>query len=239
MKKTAYVKIMEGCSNFCSYCIVPYVRGPERSRHAEEILEEVRQLIDRGVERITLLGQNVNSYGKGLRDRISFPELLKEIDKIAQGRVEIDFVTSHPKDASVEMFKAMAESRYISKKLHLPLQSGSNKILKMMNRNYTIEKYKSLVKEFRRMVNGASLTTDIIVGFPKETKKDFEDTLKAVKEIEFDAAYIFKYSPRPFTKANEFDDDVPEYEKKRRHAVLLKEQKEISKKLSTLTVGKV
>lgn len=226
--KTAYLKIMEGCSNFCSYCIVPYVRGLERSRPSKEILDEARLLLDKGVARITLLGQNVNSYGRGLREKINFPALLSRVDELVGGRAEIDFVTSHPKDASLEMFRVMAESKSISKKLHLPLQSGSNRILKKMNRNYTIEKYKRLVKDFRRMVRHSSLMTDLIVGFPGETEKDFEKTLKAVKDIQFDAAYIFKYSPRPFTKAIKFEDDVPMEEKERRHALLLEEQKEIS-----------
>jgi tRNA-2-methylthio-N6-dimethylallyladenosine synthase len=229
--RTSYVKIMEGCDNFCSYCVVPYVRGRERSRSSKEILEEIRQLIDRGVKEITLLGQNVNSYGKGLKEKIDFVELLKKIDTIAKG-IKINFVTSHPKDVSMGLFKAMAQCDSVSKALHLPLQSGSNKILKKMNRGYSIDKYKKLIDEFRKIVKGSSLTTDLIVGFPGEAKKDFEDTLKAVKEIRFDAAYIFKYSPRPFTKASKFEDDVTKEEKERRHALLLKIQKDISMKKS-------
>ncbi len=234
--KNAYVKIMEGCSNFCSYCIVPYVRGRERSRPSKEILDEIRQLLDKGVEKITLLGQNVNSYGKGLREKINFPVFLRKIDKIVAGKTGVDFVTSHPKDASLELFKAMAGLGSFSKQLHLPLQSGSDKILKRMNRGYTVEKYKKLVKDFRRIVKGGIVVSDFIVGFPGETKKDFNDTLKAVKEIRFGAAYIFKYSPRPFTKASRFKDDVSREEKERRHALLLNIQKEISssKKLSTM-----
>ncbi|MFC1624627.1 tRNA (N6-isopentenyl adenosine(37)-C2)-methylthiotransferase MiaB, partial [Candidatus Omnitrophota bacterium] len=228
--KTMYVKIMEGCSNFCSYCIVPYVRGMERSRSSKEIIKEVTQLIDKGVERITLLGQNVNSYGKGLKEGIDFPELLKKIDKIVAGGIEIDFVTSHPKDAGLDLFRAMAGLGSVSRKLHLPLQSGSNKILRKMDRGYTIEKYKKLVRDFRKLVKNSNLTTDLIVGFPGETEEDFEDTLKAVKNIKFDGAYIFKYSPRPFTKASEFKDDVPKSEKEKRHALLLETQKEISLK---------
>jgi len=230
VEKAAYVKIMEGCDNFCSYCIVPYVRGRERSRSSKEILEEIKNLIDKGVKDITLLGQNVNSYGSGLKENITFPGLLRKIDKIAGGKTEITFVTSHPKDAKIELFKAMAGFKSLSKQLHLPLQSGSNKILKRMNRGYTIEKYKKLVKDFRRMVKDGIIMSDFIVGFPGETRKDFEETLKAVKEIQFDAAYIFKYSSRPFTKAGKLKDDVPKEEKERRHHVLLETQKEISRK---------
>jgi len=228
--KHAYVKIMEGCSNYCSYCIVPYVRGEERSRPSKEILDEIEHLIDKGAMKITLLGQNVNSYGRNLKERIIFPELLRQIDKLVKGRAEVSFVTSHPKDAVLALFRAMADSKSISKRLHLPLQSGSNKILRKMNRGYTIEEYKKLVKEFRRLVKDSGLITDLMVGFPGEKEKDFENTLNAVKEIEFDAAYIFKYSPRPFTKAGEFKDDVSREEKERRHALLLEIQKGISVK---------
>ena len=235
--ETGYVKIMEGCDNFCSYCIVPYVRGRERSRPSKDILEEVKNLIDKGAKDITLLGQNVNSYGRGLKEHINFPELLKKIDKSTKpaesnqvriGRLEVDFVTSHPKDAGRDLFKAMAGLESLSKQLHLPLQSGSNKILKRMNRGYSVEKYKKLVKDFRRIVKKGTIVSDFIVGFPGETKKDFNDTLKAVKEIQFDTAYIFKYSPRPFTKASKLKDDVPTKEKERRHRILLETQREIS-----------
>jgi len=240
--ETGYVKIMEGCDNFCSYCIVPYVRGRERSRPSEEILSEIKQLVDKEVKKITLLGQNVNSYGKGLKEDISFPELLRKIDMIANsataksnqvrsGRLEIDFMTSHPKDASVGLFEAIAGLKSLSKQLHLPLQSGSNKILKRMNRGYTLEKYSKLVKDFRRIVKKGTITSDFIVGFPGETKKDFNDTLNTVKEIRFSGAYIFKYSPRPFTKASKLKDDVPTKEKERRHGLLLETQREISKRL--------
>jgi len=237
-----YVKIMEGCDNFCSYCIVPYVRGRERSRPSREILEEIKSLIAKGAKNITLLGQNVNSYGKGLKEKNNFIELLRKIDKIipsplpsplwgegrVRGEIKINFLTSHPKDASQELFKAMRDLKSISKVMHLPIQSGSDKILKKMNRKYTVKKYKKLVKDFRKTVEGGTITTDIIVGFPGETLKDFNDTLKIVREIEFDAAYIFKYSPRPFTKASKFKDDVPLKEKERRHRLLLEIQKKIS-----------
>jgi len=226
--KNAYVKIMEGCNNFCSYCIVPYVRGAARSRSSREILDEIKDLIDKGVKKITLLGQNVNSYGRGLRGKITFSVLLKKIDGIVAGSAEIDFVTSHPKDAGIDLFRAMAGFGSLSKQLHLPLQSGSNKVLRRMNRGYTVERYKRLIRDFRRIVKNGRIVSDFIVGFPGERDVDFNDTLKAVKEIQFDAAYIFKYSPRPFTKASRFKDDVPGQEKERRHRVLLEAQKRIS-----------
>jgi tRNA-2-methylthio-N6-dimethylallyladenosine synthase len=248
-EKRAYVKIMEGCDNYCSYCIVPYVRGPERSRLSKEILKEIKALISQGVEEITLLGQNVNSYGRGLKEKINFVGLLRKIDKMIKRdcfvptplvlglamtpwgkNVIVNFITSHPKDAGIDLFNVMVELKPLSKNLHLPMQSGSNKILKKMNRGYTIEHYKKLIEDFRKIVKGAGLTTDIIAGFPGESEKDFQDTVKAVKEIQFDAAYIFKYSPRPFTKAAKFKDDVPKEEKERRHQVLLELQKEISRK---------
>jgi len=226
----ARVKIMEGCGNFCSYCIVPYVRGQERSRPLKEILDEVQLLVNKGVKDIMLLGQNVNSFGLGLKEKIDFPTLLRKIEGIVNKKAKITFITSHPKDASTELFKTIAECESVLKKLHLPLQSGSNKILKRMNRNYTVEKYKKLVKEYRSIVKDSKIMTDLIVGFPGETKKDFEDTLKAVKEIKFDAAYIFKYSPRPYTAASKMKDDVPLEEKERRHAMLLEIQRKISLK---------
>ncbi len=234
--KTSYIKIMEGCSNFCSYCIVPYVRGQERSRPSSEILDEVSGLVDKGVGRITLLGKNVNSYGRGLREKVVFPGLLRKIDNSVKGKAQIDFVTSHPKDADTDLFRAMADSKSILRQLHLPLQSGSNKVLKRMNRGYTVERYKRLAKEFRAVVKGSTLTTDLMVGFPGEKEKDFKDTLNAVKEIRFDAAYIFKYSPRPFAAASKFKDDVPEEKKERRHALLLETQKKISSRNKILKI---
>jgi len=235
--KNAYVKIMEGCNNFCSYCIVPYVRGPERSRPLDEILDEIDCLIDNGVKQITLLGQNVNSYGKDLKKGTDFVGLLESVDRLIQRRsqqkksdiIKVDFITSHPKDAGINLFKAMADLKSISKKLHLPMQSGSNRILKRMDRGYTIERYTKLVGEFRRIVKDAILTTDIIVGFPGEREEDFEKTMEVLKDIRFDAAYIFKYSPRPFTKASlRYKDDVSKEEKERRHRLLLDMQKKIS-----------
>jgi tRNA-2-methylthio-N6-dimethylallyladenosine synthase len=225
----AYVKIMEGCDNFCSYCIVPYVRGRERSRPSKDILDEIKKLIDRGAKEITLLGQNVNSYGKGLKEKINFVALLAKIDKLIswKGDIKINFLTSHPKDASPELFKAIKDLKSVSKSLHLPIQSGSDKILKRMNRKYTVVRYKKLVGDYRKIVKGGNVSSDIIVGFPGETEKDFNDTLNIVKELQFDAAYIFKYSPRPITKAAKFKDDVSLEEKERRHGLLLGLQRDI------------
>jgi len=239
----AYVKIMEGCDNFCSYCIVPYVRGRERSRPSKEILDEIRKLISSGAKEITLLGQNVNSYGKALKEKIDFVSLLKKIDNLTSPHpwgatpgvppqgcgsgIKISFFTSHPKDASLELFRAMRDLKSIVNILHLPIQSGSDKILKRMNRKYTVAKYKKLALDYRKIVKGGNLSGDIIVGFPGETKKDFNDTFNIVKELQFDAAYIFKYSPRPLTKAVGFKDDVTLEEKERRHALLLELQRGI------------
>jgi tRNA-2-methylthio-N6-dimethylallyladenosine synthase len=240
---SAYVKIMEGCDNFCSYCIVPYVRGRERSRPSKEILDEIRKLIDKGVKEITLLGQNVNSYGKGLKEKVNFVSLLTKIDKLTSPHprgatpgvaplgcgsgIKVGFFTSHPKDASLELFKAMRDLKSIVNILHLPIQSGSDKILKRMNRKYTVAKYKKLVSDYRKIVKGGNVSSDIIVGFPGETEKDFRDTFNIVKELRFDAAYIFKYSPRPNTKAAEFKDDVSLEEKEKRHSLILGLQRDI------------
>ncbi len=212
----AFVIIMEGCNNFCTYCIVPYVRGRERSRPSKDILKEIKILIDQGKKSFTLLGQNVNSYAGDM----SFIELLDKASNI-DGVQELSFVTSHPKDASLELFDLMAKKENIKKYLHLPFQSGSNRILKLMNRGYTIERYKELVLAYKEKVRSGYLSTDVIVGFPSETEEDFEQTKQVLEEIDFDCAYIFKYSPRPYSKAYEMKDDVPIREKERRHKVLL------------------
>ncbi|UCD55734.1 MAG: tRNA (N6-isopentenyl adenosine(37)-C2)-methylthiotransferase MiaB [Candidatus Omnitrophota bacterium] len=221
--KRAYVSIMRGCDNFCSYCIVPYVRGRERSRKIEYILNEIKGLGKRGIKDITLLGQNVNSY------RPDFVNLLGEINKI-QGVEKINFLTSHPKDANIELFKAIQDSDKIIKHLHLPLQSGSDRILKLMNRGYTREKYLNLIGEARNIIQGLHLTTDIIVGFPTETEEDFNDTLNLMKDTKFGMAYIFKYSPRTGTEAAKLADDVPADVKGKRHKILLDLQREIHKR---------
>ena len=222
-KSHCNVIIAEGCDNFCSYCIVPYVRGRERSRAVKDIVTEIKGLVAKGVPEITLLGQNVNSYQA---EGISFMDLLTAVNEI-KGLKQFDFVTSHPKDASLEMFKAMARLDKCKKFLHLPVQSGSNRILELMNRGYTREHYLDLVNKAREIVPGLDLTTDVMVGFPGETDADFEDTLNLFKEIKFDAAYIFKYSPRPNTKAAQLKDKVALEVIKKRHQVLLSLQKNL------------
>lgn len=218
----ASVSIGEGCNNYCSYCIVPYVRGKERSRDAADIVKEVKALASRGFKEIMLLGQNVNSYEYG------FVQLLEKLNSI-DGIAKIRFMTSHPKDASIELFEAMRDLKKIDKRLHLPVQSGSNRILKLMNRGYTKERYRKLIKMYRSLVPQGEITTDIIVGFPGETEKDFKDTVSLIKSTRFDGAYIFKYSPRPPAKSCKLKDSVPPEEKQRRLAIILDMQKAMSR----------
>ncbi len=225
----AYVVISEGCSNYCSYCVVPNVRGPLHHRRFQDILKEIEQAIDKGITKITLLGQNVNAYRspslpEGGQD---FVAVLRGVNSI-KGLKEFSFITSHPKNTSLEVFEAMADLEKLKKYLHLPVQSGSDKILKLMNRGYTGKQYLELVAAYRRTVKGGELTTDIIVGFPTETEEDFQDTYRLVEEVGFNAAYIFKYSPRPDTEALRLPDDVAKEEKERRHKLVLDLQKKIS-----------
>lgn len=226
-KFKASVPIMFGCNNFCTYCIVPYVRGRERSRNAQEIIDEVKQLVNEGYKEIMLLGQNVNSYGKDLKDGISFPELLRSLNDI-EGDFIIRFMSSHPKDATKELLDAVIECEKVAKHLHLPVQSGSNSVLRAMNRNYTVEKYLETVNYLRAYDSNFSLTTDIIVGFPNETDDEFEDTLKLIKLVEYDNIYSFIYSKRSGTKASEIEDMTPEKTKSLRMQRLLELQREIS-----------
>lgn len=207
-KIVANVTIMKGCNNFCSYCIVPYVRGREVSRPSAEIVNEIKSLIDKGVKEVCLLGQNVNSYGKNLSEDIDFPKLLSIVNKI-DGLERIRFVTSHPKDFSLEMINAMAENEKVCRYLHLPLQSGSNSILKAMNRRYTYEDYKAKIEQARKIMPDIEFSSDFIVGFSNETDEDFNATLKAVEEIGYDRIFAFNYSPRPGTKAFDIEDNVP------------------------------
>ena len=214
------VNIMFGCNNFCSYCIVPYVRGRERSRDPEAIISEIRQLVADGVVEVMLLGQNVNSYGKNLEHPITFAQLLERIEQI-EGLERIRFMTSHPKDLSDELIEVMGKSKKICKHLHLPVQSGSSKILKKMNRHYTKEQYLELVEKIRRSVPDVSLTTDIIVGFPGETEEDFQETLDVVAKCGYDTAFTFLYSKRSDTPAAAMENQVPQDVAKERFNRLL------------------
>ncbi len=215
------VNIMFGCNNFCSYCIVPYVRGRERSRKPEDILKEIEKLAADGVTEVMLLGQNVNSYGKNLEEPMTFAGLLREVEKI-DGIRRIRFMTSHPKDLSDELIQVMKESEKICRHLHLPLQSGSSRILKAMNRKYTKEQYLALAEKIRREIPDISLTTDIIVGFPGETDEDFAETLDVVQKVHYDNAYTFIYSKRTGTPAAAMENQVPEADNKVRFDKLLK-----------------
>ena len=209
------VNIMYGCNNFCSYCIVPYVRGRERSREPEDIISEIKGLVADGVVEVMLLGQNVNSYGKTLGNPVTFANLLRQVNEI-EGLKRIRFMTSHPKDLSDELIEAMAECDKVCTHLHLPLQSGSTEILKKMNRKYTKESYLSLVERIREKNPKLSLTTDIIVGFPGETEEDFEDTLDVVRKVKFEQVYMFIYSRRVGTPGDKMPNQVPEEIKHKR-----------------------
>ncbi len=230
------VNIMFGCNNFCSYCIVPYVRGRERSREPEEIIKEIRGLVQDGVTEIMLLGQNVNSYGKGLPQEITFAELLRKVNEI-EGLERIRFMTSHPKDLSDDLIQAMADCEKVCSHLHLPLQSGSSRILKKMNRHYTKEDYLLLVKKIREKLPEIALTTDIIVGFPGETEEDFEETLDVVSKVRYDSAYTFIYSKRSGTPAASMENQVPEDVVKERFAKLLKVVQTISAERTNEKLG--
>ena len=204
----ADVPIMYGCDNYCTYCVVPYVRGRERSRTPEAVLGEIHSLVTDGVKEIMLLGQNVNSYGKGLNCSTNFSELLRQIDAI-DGEFRVTYMTSHPKDLSRELIDIIADSNKISHRLHLPVQSGSNSILKAMNRKYTIEQYLEIIEYARKKIPSISITTDIIVGFPGETREEFDETLELIRRARFDLAYTFIYSKRAGTVAAEFEDLLP------------------------------
>lgn len=230
------VNIMFGCNNFCSYCIVPYVRGRERSRKPEDIVNEIQKLVNDGVSEIMLLGQNVNSYGKNLEEEITFAELLRRVEKI-EGLKRIRFMTSHPKDLSDDLIEVMKNSKKICRQLHLPLQSGSSRILKIMNRHYDKEKYINLAEKIRREIPDISLSTDIIVGFPGETEEDFKDTLDVVNRIRFDSAYTFIYSKRTGTPAAKMDDQIPKDVIKDRFDRLLATVHEISNEQTLKHVG--
>lgn len=232
------VNIMFGCNNFCSYCIVPYVRGRERSRNPKDIIREIEKLVEDGVKEVMLLGQNVNSYGKNLEEPITFAQLLKEIEKI-EGVERIRFMTSHPKDLSDELIEVMKDSKKICRHLHLPLQSGSSRILKIMNRHYDKERYLTLVEKIKTAMPDISLTTDIIVGFPGETEEDFLETMDVVKKVRFDSAFTFIYSKRTGTPAAVMEDQIPEDVIKDRFDRLLEEVQTIGREMSSRDTGTV
>lgn len=232
------VNIMFGCNNFCSYCIVPYVRGRERSREPEAIVKEIEALVADGVTEVMLLGQNVNSYGKTLKDPVTFAQLLEKVEQI-EGLKRIRFMTSHPKDLSDDLILAMKECDKVCKHMHLPLQSGSSRILKIMNRHYDKEQYLTIVKKLREAIPDIALTTDIIVGFPGETEEDFQETLEVVKQVEYDSAFTFIYSKRTGTPAAAMEDQCDPEEVKRHFDLLLKEVQQISAKKAMALEGKV
>jgi len=234
----AWVSVMYGCNNFCSYCIVPYVRGRERSRCPDEILKEVRALVDDGYKDITLLGQNVNSYGKDLGINYDFADLVKDISAI-DGDFKLRFMTSHPKDATFKLIDTLASSSVSARHFHLPLQSGSDRILKIMNRHYDTEKYLETVDYMRSKIPDITLTTDIIVGFPGETDEDFENTLDILRKVKFDMIFSFIYSPRKGTPAAEMENQVSADVKSRRFEKLLEVQKTISEEINKKFDGQV
>lgn len=233
----AWVSVMYGCNNFCTYCIVPYVRGRERSRDSEKVLDEIRSLILEGVTEVTLLGQNVNAYGKDLNEDMDFADLLRKVNDLP-GLRRIRFMTSHPKDMSDRLIAAMAECDKVMPQLHLPFQAGSNGILKAMNRRYTREQYLELVGRVREKMPEIALSTDVIVGFPNESASNFEDTLKVLEMVRFDSVFSFIYSKRKGTPAAEIDDLVTEAEKHERFDRLLEVQNRISREINETYEGK-
>jgi tRNA-2-methylthio-N6-dimethylallyladenosine synthase len=238
---SAHIPIMTGCNNFCTYCVVPYTRGRENSRPAEEIIEEVRNLVKQGYKEIWLLGQNVNSYNSKVKNRnlevVNFPKLLKMINDIP-GDFWIRFTSSHPKDFSDELINVMAKCKKVTEYLNLPVQSGDDEIIKKMNRPYTIKQYKETVRKIREKVPDITLSTDVIVGFPGETEKQFNNTAKLFKEIKYDMAYIAKYSPRPQTAAATLENNVLKKEKKERRKILTEILKKTALERNKRYVGK-
>ena len=232
-----WLPIMYGCDNFCSYCIVPYVRGRERSRSSKAVIAEAKDMIEKGYKDITLLGQNVNSYGKGLDENINFAKLLKEIDKIP-GDYRLRFMTSHPKDCSKELIDTIAEGTHISNHLHLPFQSGSDRILKLMNRKYDRAKYLEIVNYAKEKIKDVSLTSDIIVGFPGETYEEFSETVTLVEQANFTSMFTFIFSPREGTKAAAMPDPVSREEKGKWFRELLDAQEKVAAKRTASMVGK-
>lgn len=232
------INIMFGCNNFCSYCIVPYVRGRERSREPKDIIREVEKLVQDGVVEVMLLGQNVNSYGRNLEEPMTFAQLLREVEKI-EGLKRIRFMTSHPKDLSDELIQVMKDSKKICRHLHLPLQSGSTEILTRMNRRYTKEQYVELAGKIRREIPDIAITTDIIVGFPGETEADLEETLDVVRTVKYDNAFTFIYSKRTGTPAASMEDQVPEEQVKRNFDKLLKVVQDTAREQTAKYQGRI
>lgn len=237
-KGKAWVTIMYGCNNFCSYCIVPYVRGRERSRNPEDILKEIAQLAEDGCKEVTLLGQNVNSYGKDLEDSVDFADLVRRVNEI-DGIERIRFMTSHPKDISDKLIDTMRECRKVCNQLHLPVQAGSNPVLKAMNRKYTREEYLEKIDKVKAALPGIALSTDIIVGFPGETEEDFEQTLEMMRRVEYDQAFMFIYSIRQGTPAAKLENQVPDEQKSKRFQRLVDLQNEISRKINETYLNRI
>ncbi|MBR3768383.1 MAG: tRNA (N6-isopentenyl adenosine(37)-C2)-methylthiotransferase MiaB [Clostridia bacterium] len=232
-----WLPIMYGCNNFCSYCVVPYVRGRERSRAPEEVIKEAKELISLGAKEITLLGQNVNSYGKNSLSGVNFPKLLEMINELP-GNFKIRFMTSHPKDCTKELLDTMARCEKVARHLHLPFQSGNNRVLKEMNRGYSREKYLELIVYAKKVMPDISITSDIIVGFPGETYEEFKDTLSLIEEVRFTSLFTFIFSPREGTKAKNMPDPVPYSEKSKWFSELLKVQERIAAERCKGMVGK-
>jgi len=234
-KISAYVPIMTGCDHFCSYCVVPYTRGREVARPVKEIICEIKNLVKKGIKEIWLLGQNVNNYKDG---KVDFLSLLKKIEKI-KGNFWIRFISSHPMNFNEKLISFLSKSKKVPPYLNLPLQSGDNKILKLMNRNYTVKEYKMIVQKIREKIPDVAISTDIIVGFPTETKEEFQNTVNLFKEIKYDMAYISKYSPRKGTAAFYLKDDVPPEEKKQREKILSQLLKKIALEKNQNLIGKI
>ena len=235
-KVCAWVSVMRGCNSYCSYCVVPYLRGREKSRPPAEILREIEHLVERGVKEVCLLGQNIVAYGKGLDEKIDFTELLEKVDGLKE-TLRIRFLTSHPRDVGDKLFEKISRLERICENLHLPFQAGSDKILKLMNRGYTRDYYKKLIEKARSLMPEAGITSDIIVGFPGETDEDFEKTRELIEEIEFDDCFIYKYSPRPGTRASSMDRQVENEVKQERLEELLELQTNISARKNEKLMG--
>lgn len=237
-KIKAFVTIMYGCNNFCTYCIVPYVRGRERSRNPDKIEEEIKYLVNNGYREITLLGQNVNSYGKDLNPKVTFAQLLRKLNKI-QGLDRIRFMTPHPKDFTDDVISAIADCNKLCEHIHLPVQSGSTRILKKMNRNYSKEQYLNLVQKIKKAIPNSAITTDIMVGFPGETETDFKETLDLVKRVQYDSAFTFIYSKRRGTPADKMDNQIPDNVKHERFNRLIEVINQSSANKNKLYIGRI